>query len=448
MELNSLINILKDSGVVGAGGAGFPTYAKLNNKADVILLNCAECEPLLRLHRQLLSKSVEEILGAFDLTRKTLGAKEGIICVKSHYKSTIEAVKGIIGEYPSLKICELQAVYPAGDEVVMIYEATGRRVRPGGLPIECGVIVFNVETMYNVNNAINGKPVTTKLVTIAGAVKNPVTVRVPIGAEIGDVVKLAGGPTIDDFVYWVGGPMMGVIETETDGITKTTNSIFVFPSNHYLLGRLNSDLKIEVARAAASCCQCQLCTDLCPRHNLGHPIEPHRIMRAAACNNFKDIEAFTNTFYCCACGICELYACPQGLSPRKLISAIKGGLRKSGIKPSPDVKAADVSKEREYRKVPIERLVSRLGVREYISDAPLDNNEKTGFTEVKIKLSQHIGAPAVSTVKFGDKVKKGDVIAKAADGLSVNIHASIDGIVTKITDKFIILNADGNEVTK
>ncbi|MBO6263907.1 MAG: 4Fe-4S dicluster domain-containing protein, partial [Clostridia bacterium] len=245
-----------------------------------------------------------------------------------------------------------------------------------------------------------------------------------------------------------GGPMMGVIETETDGITKTTNSIFVFPSNHYLLGRLNSDLKIEVARAAASCCQCQLCTDLCPRHNLGHPIEPHRIMRAAACNNFKDIEAFTNTFYCCACGICELYACPQGLSPRKLISAIKGGLRKSGIKPSPDVKAADVSKEREYRKVPIERLVSRLGVREYISDAPLDNNEKTGFTEVKIKLSQHIGAPAVSTVKFGDKVKKGDVIAKAADGLSVNIHASIDGIVTKITDKFIILNADGNEVTK
>ncbi len=436
MDISALSELYREAGLVGAGGAGFPSYAKLNTKAEIILLNCAECEPLLRLHRQLFVAKTEEILSAFDETRECVGAKEGIVCLKDHYTDAIAAFEGVKDRFPKLKLCKLQTVYPAGDEVVMIYEATGRRVRPGGLPIEVGVIVYNVETMYNAHRALNGKPVTDKIVTVAGEVNSPVTVRVPIGTPIKDLIAFAGGQKRDNCIYWVGGPMMGVMSSLSDPVTKTTNSLFVFPDDHYLVKRHDSDLKIEIARAAASCCQCQLCTDLCPRHNLGHPIEPHKIMRAAACNDFKDVNAFMNTFYCCSCGVCELYSCPQGLSPRKLINLVKGGLRANGIKPDPTVKASEVNKNREYRKVPVSRLMARLGVSGYQSEAPLDMTLK-GVDEVKIKLSQHIGAPSIPVVALGQRVTRGSVIAKAADGLSVNIHASVCGVVNDVNDKFI-----------
>ena len=440
MNIAELSKIYKESGIVGAGGAGFPSYAKLNEKAETLLLNCAECEPLLRLHRQLLASAAREIMEAFETTRAALGAKEGILCLKEHYTDAIAAVEAELGDFPNLRLCKLQAVYPAGDEVVMIYEATGKVVRPGGLPIEVGVVVYNVETMYNAYFALHGKPTTSKLVTIAGEVANPVTVRLPIGTYVKDAIAFAGGEKINDGVYWLGGPMMGIVASGNTPITKTTNSIFVLPPEHYLLNRLHSDPKIEIARAAASCCQCQLCTDLCPRHNLGHPIEPHKIMRAAACNDFKDVNAFKNTFYCCSCGVCEMYACPQGLSPRKLINLVKGGLRANGVKPDSGVTASDVDKNREYRKVPVNRLIARLNVGKYEAEAPLDNKVKE-TSEVKILTSQHIGAAALPCVKQGDFVKTGEVVARAGDGLSVNIHSSIDGLVTDVTDKFITIRA-------
>jgi len=437
MDLKELGKLYREAGIVGAGGAGFPTYAKLTDKADVILLNCAECEPLLRLHRQLLKFHAAEIIEAFDLTRKTMGAKEGIVCIKSHYKGEIEAVTALLPDYPAIKIHLLPVVYPAGDEVVMIYEATGRVVRPGGLPIEQGVAVFNVETMYNAYHAMKGENLTSKLVTIAGEVENPKTVRVPLGAKLSEVVALAGKETIEDGVYWVGGPMMGRIAGRDEPVTKTTNSIFILPENNRVVEKTKSDWKIEKARAAASCCQCRMCTELCPRYNLGHPIEPHKIMHAAACNDFQDTTAFIDTFFCSGCGVCENFACPQGLSPRKLVQKVKAGLRAAGIRPPKDVEVKPVNPAREYRKVPLDRLVARLGVKKYQVDAPLDNDLQDGFAEVKIMLSQHIGAPAVAVVKTGDRVERGQLIARAAEGLSVNIHSSVGGIVTRVDDKSV-----------
>ena len=442
MDLQALSTIYREMGIVGAGGAGFPTYAKLNNKAETILLNCAECEPLLRLHRQLLKFHAPEIIQAFDKTREILGANEGIVCIKDHYKGAIEAVTALLPQYPKLRIKILPIVYPAGDEVVMIYEATGKVVRPGGLPIEQGVAVFNVETMYNAHYALKGEPLTSKLVTVAGEVKNPMTVRVPIGVSLKEIVKYAGGETVEDYVYWTGGPMMGNIVNPNSPVTKTTNSVFVFPADHYLIKKFKSDPTVESARAAASCCQCKTCTDLCPRNNLGHPIEPHKIMLAAACNNFKDVSAFMNTFYCSACGVCELFACPQGLAPRKLIQEVKNALRANGITPPKGVEAGKVSPIREYRKIPLDRLVSRLAVKRYQTNAPLDNQLIDGVKVVNIPTRMHIGAPAVPVVKFGDKVEKGQIIAKASEGLSVNIHASISGLVIGVDDKLITIKAD------
>lgn len=440
MEITELSAILRQNGIVGAGGAGFPAYGKLSPAADVILLNCAECEPLLTLHRQVLAEHAQEILKALHLVARTLDA-EAVIGIKSEYKRTVRALEQFIGEYPEMSIHQLLGAYPMGDEVVLIYEATGRVVRPGGLPIECGAAVFNVETMYNIYRAVwENHPVTEKYVTIAGAVEHPVTVRVPIGMQIREVVALAGRVTTADPVYLLGGPMMGSFGSELQPVTKTTNGVIVLPAEHPLAYRKRPNIANALARAASCCCQCRTCTDLCPRHALGHPIEPHAFMRAAANRDVQSVEPFVNTFFCSSCGLCELYSCPQGLSPRSIMAQYKSGLRRSGMKP-PKVTPQPVNPAREYRRAPEERLTARLGLLEYEAEAPLQDVLQR-VSRVKINLSQHIGVPAGALVKTGDRVQAQQVIAEAAEGLSVSIHASISGRVTEVTDRYIVLSGE------
>ena len=444
MTITDMKELLRASGIVGAGGAGFPTYAKLDERAETIILNCAECEPLLTLHRQLLKEHTQEILSAFDAVRTTVGAKEGIVGIKSEYKETILALKEHIDQYPQIRIHELISSYPMGDEVVLIYEATGKVVRPGGLPIEQNVAVFNVETMYNVSRALkDGAAVTEKLVTIVGEVSEPKTVRLPIGTSVEEAVAQAGEVKIKDPVYFVGGPMMGRIMGGDSPVTKTTNAIIVLPQEHKLVLKKRSDSSIQLNRAASICCQCHECTDLCPRHALGHPIEPHLFMRAAANRDFQDMNPFLNTFFCSGCGLCELYSCPQGLQPRTLITNYKNGLRQNGVKAPDKPVVKPVSSSRDLRKAPEARLAARLGVSKYEGDAPLDDVVRP-VKKVKIPFSQHIGAPAKGVVNKGDRVNKGDVIARGADGaLSVNIHASLSGTVSEVTDGYAVIIGGG-----
>ena len=444
MEMQALKQVLQESGIVGAGGAGFPTYAKLDPRAEVILMNCAECEPLLKLHRQLMEQQAEAILRIFDGIARTVGAREAVIGIKREYKAAVKAIETYIDAYPDMRIQLLDRAYPMGDEVVLIYEATGRVIRPGGLPIEEGVAVFNVETVYNVYRALERQtPVIDKLVSVVGEVEHPITLRVPIGASIKDVVAYAGDIRAREPAYLVGGPMMGNLATEHDVVTKTTNAIIVLDKSHALIQRKNRNAAIDLKRAASSCCQCETCTSLCPRHALGHPIEPHKFMRSAANKDFQDTNVFLNTFFCSSCGLCENFSCPQGLSPRSLIADYKLGLRKAGVKPPANVEPAPVEESREYRKAPEERLEARLGLSVYNVDAPLQPEDfwrkEQRIRKVKILLSQHIGAPAVPTVEKGAQVKCGQRIADPAQGLSVGIHASVDGRVQEVTERYIVI---------
>lgn len=441
MEIKELSAVLQQNGVVGAGGAGFPTYAKLDSRAETIIMNCAECEPLLKLHRQLLEKHAYEILKTFHLIGETVGAKEMIIGIKKAYQKTIEALNAHISEFSGMRLGLLDEVYPAGDEVVLIYEVTKKVIRPGGLPIESGVAVFNVETVYNLYRALEkNTPVQDKLISVVAEVKNPVTVRVPLGITVDEVVALAGGATVKDPVYFMGGPMMGNIVSGQSVITKTSNALLVLPRDHIIIQKKNSKASIDLKRAAAACCQCNMCTDLCPRHALGHPIEPHRFMRAATCKTVQDTDAFVDTYFCCSCGLCEMYSCMQGLSPRTLMAEYKGGLRAHGV-PVPKVTAAPIEDSRELRKVPMARLMARLGLTQYNVPAPM-SEEVPDFKHVKLLLRQHIGAPAVPVVKEGDSVSRGQMIAEPAKGLSVAIHASISGRVTQVTDSYIVIDAN------
>ena len=438
MLIDELKNIARDNGVVGAGGAGFPAYAKMTDKADTVILNCVECEPLLKLHRQLLATHTEEILQMLDEVRETLGAKEAVVGIKSEYVTTIKAVEEVLSDYPKVRLCPLKAAYPMGDEMVLIYEATGRVIKPGGLPIDEKVVVYNVETMYNLYRAVHMNiPVTNKLVSIVGEIDNPLTVRVPLGTTVKEAISLAGKITVDHPAYVMGGPMMGWLGTENTVVTKTTNAIIILPEDHHVVVRMNKNLEIERKRASSSCCQCRTCTDMCSRHALGHPIEPHKVMRAVANHDISDLSVFTNSAYCSGCGICEKYACPQSLSPKSIIQEFKAGLRTGGIKIE-KVDPAPVMEDRELRKLPVHRLMARLDLTKYNVAAPfVDTTPSTKY--VKIQMSQHIGAPAMPIVKAGDSVSKGQKIAEPREGLSVAIHCSIDGKVEKVSDKEIVV---------
>lgn len=440
MELTQLTKIMRDCGVAGAGGAGFPSYAKLDKRADTVILNCAECEPLLKLHRQVLEKYAYEILSALELIREAVEAEQVIIAVKASYKGAIAAVNARLSEFKHTKIGILPEIYPAGDEVVTIYETTGRVVAPGALPITVGVTVFNVETALNVYRAVNGgEGVTFKYITVAGEVKNPITFKAPLGMTYGELVDLAGGATVADPVLIAGGPMTGRVTSRADVVTKTSNAILVLPKNQYVVQKKTTPVKLNMTRAMAACCQCRMCTDLCSRNLLGHPIEPHRFMRALTNGKTDDTPAYLNTFYCSGCGLCEMYSCGQGLSPASLIGKVKGSLRAAGVMPPKDVKQNPVEPTRSYRRVPMGRLTARLGLTKYNVPAPI-KDELISAASVKILLSQSIGAPSVCVVKKGDTVKIGDLIGAPAEGkLSTAVHASISGTVSEVTDKYVII---------
>lgn len=441
MELSLLAEKLKNGGVAGAGGAGFPSYAKLSDKADTIVLNCAECEPLFKVHRQVLARYASEILTALDEVADAVGAEHIIIAVKGAYKNTIEAVEAVLPLHPLAQISLLPEVYPAGDEVVTVYETTGRVVPPGDIPLSVGVVVFNVETALNMYEAIRSdRPVTEKFVTVAGEVAHPSTYRVPLGMTARELIELAGGETAENCVILSGGPMTGRIVNSYDAVTKTTNAYLVLPERHPVIQKRTCKTSISLKRAMSACCQCRMCTDLCPRHQLGHPIEPHAFMRSASSGTTKDVGPFINTMFCSQCGVCEMYACFQGLSPRTLIGTYKNGLRANGVPVPKGIVPEPVQPARESRKIPVQRLTARLGLTMYDTPAPLVDGEMKA-KQVRLLLQQHIGAPAQAVVKAGDKVKRGQLVGKAADGkLSLPVHAPIDGTVKEVNNQMVVIS--------
>jgi len=441
MQFKEAVDILKNNGIAGTGGAGFPSYAKLSEKADTIILNCAECEPLFKQHRQLLEKYALEILDTLESLRKSVGAERFIVAVKEAYTETVEALNLYINGYEKGSIHFLGEFYPAGDEVIVIYETTGRKVPPGGLPIDAGITVFNVETVFNMYKAINfGEPVMYKYLTVAGEVKNPQALKVPIGMEFSEIVKLCGGETADDVVYICGGPMTGKIASKRDVVTKTTNGILVMPRNHYIVQKRVQRTSVSIKRAMSSCCQCRTCTDLCSRNLLGHPIKPHAFMAAASGRSRINTRVMLDTAYCSGCKLCEMYSCPQGLNPGSLVQAYKMGLRENGIKFEKKEEWNEVSKFRPYRKVSEKRLTARLGLEKYDLAAPL--SDVTVKTErLRINLSQSVGAPAVSVVKKGQLVKCGDIIGKALENaLSLPVYCPQDGVVVSVDENCVIID--------
>jgi len=444
MDRKEIVEKVRDAGVVGAGGAGFPTHVKLEARVEYVIANGAECEPLLRIDQQLMATQAEKVIKGLRMVMEATGAKKGFIALKEKYKEAIDALTAHIpglaprsGADPQptshIELFILADFYPAGDEQILVYEVLKRIVPEGGIPLDVGVVVDNVGTLINITDAIEGRPVTHRYLTISGAVKGPKSVKVPVGMSVGEVIKLAE-PKIEDFSVFDGGPMMGQLIEDLDSpVMKTTTGLIVLPKDHQVV--MNKTLEMrKILKKTMLCMQCTDCTELCPRYLIGHSLKPHKIMRHVGYEMRKELNDITAAFLCSECGLCNLYACPFGLSPLRVNQEIKKELTEARVK-NPHKEAPEEAHPMiEYRKVPTERIISRIGVEEYNVEAPLEKREyRTNF--VRIPLSQHVGAKSVPVVKLNDKVKVGDLIADIPRGaLGARIHASIEGKITDISD--------------
>ena len=424
---------IEELGIVGAGGGGFPTSIKLRPRISTVVANAAECEPLLHKDKELLLHHSEPFLRGLQMSMEVVGAREGVVGIKVKYHQIIEAIER---QAPSgIRVVPLPDVYPAGDEFVLVHMVTGRVIPPGGLPKDVDVVVANVETLINIGL---DQRVTHKYLTIAGAVANPVTVRAPIGISIGEALAAAGGTTIPDFGILLGGVMMARPAAGLDvPVTKTTGGIVVLPVSHPLIRRHNAPW-LQIQRIGRSACdQCRFCTEFCPRFLLGHPIEPHRAMQSLGFASGAD-SMLAGTLYCCECNLCSLFSCPEDLDPRSVCVQSKPAARERGLTFKGNSESVQPHPMAEFRRVPMRRLIAKLGLGEYNNTGPLTDYDFAP-RRVNIPLKQHAGAAAIPVVNDGDRVRTGDLLASPQPGkLGARIHASIDGTVTVLNDSIVI----------
>lgn len=443
-----LLEQIKEAGIVGCGGAGFPTHAKLNCKVEYLIVNAAECEPLLRTDRYLMKHRPTDLIRAVESVGKLTEAKHMVIGLKTTYREEIASLTAAIRELKSpVTLFELNNYYPAGDEQMLVCDVTGRTVPPAGIPLNVGAVVSNVASMIGIYEASQGIPFTQKYLTVTGAVVNPTIVKAPLGTPITECIALAGGSKLDSYHVLIGGPMMGKLYTkeEAEGlfVTKTTSGVVIVADDTRLVQGREMPLTQVLRLARTSCIQCQTCTSMCPRFLSGHDLAPHKIMRAMAYSeNLEETLAspvVKEALTCSECGVCEVYACPMQLSPRRVNQMLKGEYRKAGMRYERTRDDFSSREERSFRKINSKRLAMRLDVEAYY-DYTIDELVEANPKAVTISVAQHIGAPGEIQVSVGDTVSVGTLLGKIPEGaLGANVHSSVNGKVTAISGNLITI---------
>lgn len=438
-----IIEKIRNNGVVGAGGAGLPTHIKADASVDTVLINGASCEPLLMSDPYLLEHEGKTLIRGLLALMDCVGAPKGLICLKGKHAHAMQAIGKASARYGKKRteVVELGDFYPAGDEQVLVHEVLGRTVPERGLPLHVGAVVSNVESVLNIAHALHDVPVTHRYLTVAGEVRTPMVVKVPVGTSVMDIIAFAGGATIPHYCIIDGGPMMGRVlhDSASASVTKTTSGLLLLPEEHNVVARKVMEPARVRKITVDICCQCTRCTDLCPRNLLGHSLHPHKIMRVLP-NYECESDIAKEALLCSECGICEKFACPMGLSPREVNAQIKQILMREKIQWSSNSHSLQVNPFREYRRIPTKRLIERLDVVAYDSH-PAYAGEFTP-PSVAIHLKQHIGAPAVCCVSVGDTVSIGDLIGEIPENaMAARVHASISGTVISIDNSTVTIKA-------
>ena len=294
-----IIDIVKEAGITGMGGAGFPTHVKLSGavgKADTIILNGAECEPYITADHRLMLERGEAVIGGARFIMKALGLKEATIGIEGNKLDAVEHLKSLLPNGDtSIHVETLKTRYPQGAETQLIQRVTGREVPPGGLPADVGCTVFNVATAAAIYDAVTeGKPLTHRNVTITGgAIERPMNVNAPIGTPVEHLIKMAGGFKTQPQRLLMGGPMMGNPQYDlTAPMFKGTNCILAL-----------TDAEAAIQDTEQTCLRCGRCVNACPMHLM--PLYMHMYAEKRA---WHELEGY-NIMDCMECGSCN-YICP------------------------------------------------------------------------------------------------------------------------------------------
>lgn len=298
LDAQALIDILREAGITGMGGAGFPTYFKLSSglgKVDTVIVNGAECEPYITADDRLMRQTPERVMGGLRIIRKILQPERTAIGIEVNKPEAIEAMRAVLEE--GVELLPLRVRYPQGAEKQLIQSVTGRCVPPGGLPASVGCAVFNAATCAAIYDAVYaGMPLVRRAVTVTGgAIAHPGNFIAPIGTPFSELIEAAGGFACTPYKILCGGPMMGLAQYTIDAMTiKGCNAITCLSE------------KDRRGQAAQHCIRCGKCVENCPMHLM--PLFMHKASAAGKLERLKELHVAD----CIECGCCA-YGCPAGI---------------------------------------------------------------------------------------------------------------------------------------
>ena len=297
-DLDSFTEAVRQSGAVGLGGAGFPTFVKLSvkdlSKLDAVVINAAECEPYITSDTRTMLDKSDDIMSGIEAVKKYLHPNRFIIGIEKNKPGAIKKMQELASQSEGVEVKVLPSSYPQGGEKVLVFNTVGKIIPKGGLPLDVGVIVINVTTLAFIGNYLKtGMPLVNKCVTVDGsAVKEPKNVIAPIGMSIADVLEQSGGTKSEVAKALYGGPMMGLAVPSLDSpILKNTNAITAM------------DIKEATPPKTTPCIRCGACLNHCPLR-----LDPREIARAYKLGSVEDLQTL-HVDLCMECGCCS-YICP------------------------------------------------------------------------------------------------------------------------------------------
>ena len=315
VSTEEIVSVVREAGIVGMGGAAFPTYAKINSalgKVDKIIINCAECEPFITANHRLLLEHPASVINGIKILLKALGVHTAWIAVEDNKPDAIETLEELTESSKMIEVKVMKTKYPQGDERQLIYALTGQEIPAGKLPADVGCVIFNAETCAAVYKAFaHGMPSVSRVVTVDGdCVRRPKNLLVPVGTPVGDLVEFCGGLSRQPTRLISGGPMMGTAQWDTAmPITKSTSAVLLFSERF-------GKKKVK----APSCIHCGRCVNHCPMH-----LMPMYIAQFSQAGDLVRAEEY-GAMSCVECGSCS-YNCPGGVEIVQHIRVAKAAIK-------------------------------------------------------------------------------------------------------------------------